>query len=115
VAAAVGWKTAGRVLGHGSLGATSGKPAPVPERKDPDALDIAIAERRRFYCTQFVVWLYNVVSSRILHRGRGAILMDDKEAVPGYLAEVLHKRSSNFVYVGCIRSSHSAGDIKKLF
>jgi hypothetical protein len=114
-ASSVGWKTAGQVLGHGSLGATSGKPAPAPARENPDALDIAISERRRFFCTQFVVWLYNVVSSRILHRGRGAILMDHKEAYPGYLAEVLHKRSSNFVYLGCIRSAHQAGDIKKLF
>ncbi len=101
----VGAKKASNVLGHGALGATSGKPAPAPLPANPDALDIAISEGRRFFCTQFVVWLYNIVSSRILRRGRGAILMDDSEAYPGYLAEVLHKRSSNFIYLGCIRGS----------
>jgi hypothetical protein len=111
----VGLKTASQVLGHGALGSTSGKPAQAPQRENPDALDIAISEGRRFFCTQFVVWLYNVVSSRILRRGRGAILMDDNEAYPGYLAEVLHKRSSNFIYLGCIRSSHKVGDIRKAF
>lgn len=79
------------------------------------AVDIAIAECRQFYCTQFVVWLYNVVSDRILNRGRGAILMNDQEACPGYLAEVLQKRSSNFDYLGSIRGTQNKGNIKKLF
>ncbi len=73
----------------------------MPEKAS--AVEIAIWEKRRFYCTQFVVWLYNTVSARILNRGHGAILMNDQEAYPGYLAEVLHKRSANFTYVGAIR------------
>ncbi|HET8698226.1 MAG TPA: hypothetical protein VFO94_12105 [Gammaproteobacteria bacterium] len=102
-AESVGLKVIGKVLGRGPLAATSGakKQGPLPE--NASALDIAIWEKRRFYCTQFVVWLYNVTSSRILNRGRGAILMSDQEAYPGYLAEVLHKRSSNFSYVGALR------------
>lgn len=99
----VGLNVAAKIFGHGPLGATSGKKKEEPLPEKPSALDIATSEQRRFYCTQFVVWLYNVVSARILGRGRGAILMDDKEAYPGYLAEVLHKRSSNFSYVGAIR------------
>jgi hypothetical protein len=102
-ARSVGANVIAKVLGHGPLASTSGrrKEGPLPEKAS--AVDIAIWEKRRFYCTQFVVWLYNVVSARILKRGRGAILMNDQEAYPGYLAEVLHKRSSNFSYVGVIR------------
>jgi hypothetical protein len=102
-AESVGQKVLAKVLGHGPLASTSGaRPAgPLPQKAS--ALDIAIWEKKRFYCTQFVVWLYNVVSERILGRGRGAILMGDQEAYPGYLAEVLQKRSSNFSYAGAIR------------
>src|SRR6266478_7589409 len=99
----VGLGAAAKVLGRGPLGASSGnrQEGPLPEKAS--AVEIAIWEKRRFYCTQFVVWLYNTVSARILNRGHGAILMNDQEAYPGYLAEVLHKRSSNFSYVGAIR------------
>jgi hypothetical protein len=102
-AKSVGLNVAAKIFGHGPLGATSGKreEGPLPEKAS--AVDIAIFEKRRFYCTQFVVWLYNTVSERILKRGRGAILMSDQEAYPGYLAEVLHKRSANFSYLGAIR------------
>jgi hypothetical protein len=111
----VGKSTLSKVLGHGPLGATSGprKEGPLPEKAS--AVDIAVAEGRQFYCTQFVVWLYNIVSARILNRGRGAILMNDQEAYPGYLAEVLQKRSSNFDYLGSIRGTQNKGNFKKLF
>ena len=102
-ARSVGLNLAAKIVGHGPLDSTSGHQKEGPLPKDASAVDIAIWEKRRFYCTQFVVWLYNVVSSRILDRGRGAILMSDQEAYPGYLAEVLHKRSSNFSYLGAIR------------
>jgi hypothetical protein len=102
-ARSVGQNVLAKVLGHGPLNSTSGHKKEGPLPKEASAVDIAIWEKRRFYCTQFVVWLYNVVSSRILNRGRGAILMNDQEAYPGYLAEVLHKRSSNFSYLGAIR------------
>ncbi len=111
----VGLTTASRVHSHGPPGAASGKPEKAPVGKKPDALDIAISEGRRFFCTQFIVWLYNVVSFRILGRGRNAIPLNDELAYPGMLAEVLHNRSSNFIYVGCIRGAHKASDTRKLF
>jgi len=104
VATAVGLGPLAKALLPGtSFDAKSGVPtgAPLPEKAS--AIDIAVAEKLRFYCTQFVVWLYNTVSLRILKRGQPAILMNDKEALPGYLAEVLHKRSANFMYVGALR------------
>jgi len=102
-ATGVGANWAAKIFGHGPLDSTSGKKKEGPLPEKPSAVEIAAWEKRRFYCTQFVVWLYNVTSSRILNRGRGAILMDDREAYPGYLAEVLHRRSSNFHYVGALR------------
>lgn len=99
----VGANWAAKLFGHGLLDSTSGKKKEGPLPEKASAVEIAAWEKRRFYCTQFVVWLYNVTSARILNRGRGAILMSDQEAYPGYLAEVLHKRSSNFSYVGAIR------------
>jgi hypothetical protein len=99
----VGMNAAAKVFGRGPLAASSGKPAEGPLPQNASAVEIASSEKRRFYCTQFVVWLYNTVSRDILKRGRGAILMNDREAYPGYLAEVLHKRSANFMYVGAIR------------
>ena len=89
---------------HPQRPGTGGKPGQAPLRENPDAVDIALAEGRTFFCTQFVVWLYNVVSTRIQHRGHPAIPINDALAYPGMLAEVLQKRcSGRFTYVGCIR------------
>jgi len=51
----VGKHTLGKIVGRGPLGASSGQreEGPLPEKSS--ALDIALWERRQFYCTQFVV------------------------------------------------------------
>lgn len=102
--------------GHGKLGRflsmigmlsdTSGN-SPVPEgyqvmlEEGATALDVANLEKRQFFCTQFVVWLYNLVAEK--ECGRFPVIpLRAADAYPGALAEALN-RSGIFYYAGSIR------------
>ena len=99
----------------GKLGNNKGVPAQysMALADDASALDVANAQRKKFFCTQFVVWLYNLVGQKS-QKGARVIPINPKDAYPGALVEALDK-SPIFSYAGTIRGVAGGGNIRNLF